>query len=446
MGFRSRFLLGLLGWVFVVILTAAAFILSITTEGLGAARLVAGLACAGATLGLWRHVSRTNLELARFVESIHFGDLSQNFGTDTQGSGFGEVGEALDTAVRKLRDERHKLSETNRFYEAVLDDAPTALLVIDSEGRVELGNKAARRLLIRHHGVRVEDFREYGEAFARSLGDSSVGRPRLVPLIVDGMPQTAMVSAAVVHRLGGLVRVVAVQPIQSELNAVEIAAQSDLIRVLTHEIMNSMTPVTSLAHTAADLVAKADKGTDRDVADARSAIETVARRADGVMQFVQTYRQISQAPKINPREFQVAPWADEVAKLFRASDVAADVEFTVDVDPPKLSIDADPDLLFQVLINLLRNGAEAAASRAEKPAVSLTFTRTKGGRTTIEVADNGPGVPESLRQDVFLPFFTTKQKGTGVGLSLARQIVLAHRGSITLESSPGGGALFRIVI
>ena len=274
----------------------------------------------------------------------------------------------------------------------------------------------------------------------------AVGGPRLGPLIVAGVPQTAMISAAVVHRLGGLVRVVAVQPIQSELNAVEIAAQSDLIRVLTHEIMNSMTPVTSLAHTAADLVAKADTKGDPDVADARSAIETVARRADGVMQFVQTYRQISRSPKINPREFQVAPWADELASLFRASDVAAEVELKVSVEPPSLSIDADADLLFQVLMNLLRNGAEAAAGHAEKPKVTLDFSGTRAGRTRIEVADNGPGVPQSLRQDVFLPFFTTKQKGTGVGLSLARQIVLAHRGSIALETSPQGGALFRILI
>jgi C4-dicarboxylate-specific signal transduction histidine kinase len=99
-----------------------------------------------------------------------------------------------------------------------------------------------------------------------------------------------------------------------------------------------------------------------------------------------------------------------------------------------------------VLINLLRNGAEAAAAHREDPAVSLSFQKTRGGRTQIEVADNGPGVPDELAQDVFLPFFTTKQKGTGVGLSLARQLVLAHRGAINLEQSETGGALFRILI
>jgi two-component system nitrogen regulation sensor histidine kinase NtrY len=443
--FRRRFVLGLAWHVALLLLTAFAFVYSLSVDGLGAARLVAGILCLGSVASLWRYVQRTNFELARFVEAIRFGDLSQNFSFGKEGSGFGEFGQALDDGIRKLREERHRLADANRFYEAVLDDAPTALLVIDSEGRVELGNKAARRLLVKHQGVRVEDFKEYGDAFAKSLGDSSVGRPRLVPLTIDAVPQTAMVSAAVVHRLGGLVRVVAVQPIQGELNAVEIAAQSDLVRVLTHEIMNSMTPVTSLAHTAAQLMVGVDKGGNRDIADARAAVETLARRADGVMHFVESYRQLSRAPEIRRRLFEVANWAGELESLFNASGAAEGVEFTLDVQRG-LTVDADPDLLFQVLINLLRNGAEAAAAHAKKPALSLVFTLTRSGRTRIEVADNGPGVPESLRHDVFLPFFTTKEKGTGVGLSLARQVILAHRGSISLASSPSGGALFRIVI
>ena len=446
MAFRGRFAAGLLAWLALILVASFAFVWSLLTPGLGAVRIVTGLACVGAAAGLWTHVWRTNLQLARFVESIRFGDLSQNFGLDADGSGFAEIGDALNEVLRQLREQRQEQSGASRFFEAVLDDAPTALLIIDEEGRVELGNKSARRLFMKHRGVRIEDFGTYGNALVQSLGDSSVGRPRLVPLHFDSVPQTAMVSAAIVHRLGGLVRVVAVQPIQSELNAIEIAAQSDLIRVLTHEIMNSMTPVTSLAHTAAALVAKADDGKDAEVAAAREAVETLAKRADGVMHFVETYRQISRAPTIRPREFRVAPWADDVAALFRASEVCDGLQFEMSVRPDNLLIEADPDLLFQVLINLLRNAAEAACSHSKEPKVVLSFSPASGGRTAVEVSDNGPGVAESLRQDVFLPFFTTKQKGTGIGLSLARQIVLAHQGSIALDQSEGGGATFRLVI
>jgi signal transduction histidine kinase len=175
-------------------------------------------------------------------------------------------------------------------------------------------------------------------------------------------------------------------------------------------------------------------------------VETLAKRADGVMHFVETYRQISRAPTIRSREFLVAPWAHEVAALFRASEVCENLQFEMSVEPDNLQIDADPDLLFQVLINLLRNGAEAACGHSGHPRVSLSFSAASGGRTAVEVSDNGPGVADALHQDVFLPFFTTKQKGTGIGLSLARQIVLAHQGSIALDKSEGGGATFRLVI
>lgn len=445
MPFRGRFVVGLVWRLALVLAAAFAFAATLARPDLGATRIVAALLVVGAVALLWQHVRRTNVELARFIDAVRFGDFSQGFAHRASGSGFSELGGVLDDALKRLRDEKHALIDANRFYEAVLDDAPTALLTVD-QGKVELANKAARRLLVRHRGVRVEDFREYGEAFASALEGGAVNRPRLVPLLSDGVPQTMLVSAAVVHRLGGLVRVVAVQPIQGELNAIEIAAQSDLIRVLTHEIMNSMTPVTSLAHSATDLMRRVDAGENAEIADARQAVETLARRADGVMHFVESYRQISRAPEVRRRPIDVAAWADELAALFRASDSAEGVALEVSVEEMLPALDADPDLMSQVLINLMRNAADAARDHGPEPRVALAFARTRSGRMQIEVADNGAGVPEGLRQDIFLPFFTTKKKGTGVGLSLARQVVLAHRGAISIADAEAGGALFRILI
>ena len=446
MGFKRRFITGLLWRVALLLLTAYGFAYSLGLEGLGAARVLAGFIFLGATAGLWRYIQRTNVELARFVEAVRFGDLSQNFTLLNEGSGFSEFGDALDQGIRRLREERHRLSDDNRFYESVLDDAPTPLLTIDFSGRVDLANKAARRLLNRHDGVRIDDFREYGDAFADCLEENPPGRPRLVQIVIDGVPQTAIVRTALVNRLQGTVKAVAVQPIQGELNAVEIAAQSDLIRVLTHEIMNSMTPVTSLAQSAAALMVAADRGDDPDIADARAAVERLARRAEGVMHFVESYRQISRTPDVRRRQFELNPWARELEALFVASGDAEGLDFKVVVATDQTTIDVDPDLMCQVLINLLRNAADAARGHGDQPAVRMRFSSTQGGRLRIDVSDNGPGVPESLAQDIFLPFFTTKAKGTGVGLSLARQVVLAHQGSITLLKSKSGGALFRIIV
>ncbi len=446
MGFDRRFAVGLALHLGLALVALAAFAWSLLTPGLAAARIVAGLLAAGACLALWRYIRRTNLEVARFVESVRFADLQARFVRPDAGSGFDILGAALENGIQTLREERERIAEETRFFSALVDDVPVALITVDADGRADCANKAARRLFNQHIGVRVADFEAYGASLVQAIAGLPAGQHQLLMLSLDIGPQRATVRAASLARLGGTVRVIAVQPIQDALNAVEVAAQSDLIRVLTHEIMNSMTPVTSLARTAAQLIADADRGDDPAITDARSAIETLARRADGVMHFVETYRTITRPPQINRRLFAAAPFSAELGRLFAADGHWADVRLDITIAPPGHLIDADPDLLAQVVINLLRNAADAATMNGDAPAVSLSIEAMRSGRTRIEVGDNGTGVPEALRHDIFLPFFTTKKTGSGIGLSFARQVLLAHDGSIEIDSSPADGALFRLVL
>ncbi|MBA2919654.1 sensor histidine kinase [Sphingomonas sp. MAH-20] len=447
MGFRGRFALGL-AWRMLLLLAAlAAFAASLAAPNLGAARIIAAAMVAGAAIGLWNYIQRTNREVARFIEAIRFGDMSASFARPEAGSGFEALGEALDSGIRALRDERSRMADESRFYQAIVDDMPIPLLLVDPEERVEPVGKSARRMFGALSGVRVDDYAQFGAGFAQCLRALQPGQRQLVTMTSEGgQAQRVLLRVAAVHRLGSSHRVVTVQPIQEALNAVEIATQSDLVRVLTHEIMNSMTPVTSLARTAADLMASADCGGDETIADARAAVETLARRADGVMHFVESYRQISRTPQVNRQVFVAASFGDELRRLFQADWPADRIGFELSVEPETMMLDADPDLLAQVLINLLRNGADAAEAQGAEPRVAVRFEAVRGGGATILVDDNGPGIPEGKRSEVFLPFFTTKAKGTGVGLSLARQIVLAHDGTIAIEDSPLGGARFRIIL
>ncbi len=445
MGFDRHYSAGLALRLAITMACLAALAWSLLTPDLGAVRILCSIGVVASGLGLWRHVRRANFELARFVEAIEFGDLQARFARPGSDSGFDQLGEALDRAIRKLRDERVRLQEASRFYEALADDAPAALLTIDPDGRIEPVNKAARKLFNRHVGVRPDDYAPYGGDFAATLTGLEPGRSQTMLIETDIGPQRVLVRCASLTRFGGATRVIAVQVIQQALNAVEVAAQSDLIRVLTHEIMNSMTPVTSLARTASDLMAQADANGDPLIADARAAVDTLARRADGVMHFVETYRTITRPPQVHRRIFAARPFADELAKLFVADDDRSRIRLDVGVTPDDHRIDADPDLLAQVVINLLRNAADAAELYRDQPEVSLTISLAGAGRTRIEVADNGKGVPEELRHDIFLPFFTTKKTGSGIGLSLARQVLLAHDGSIEIDSAPSGGALFRLI-
>ena len=285
MGFNGRFTLVLVAWVAGLCATLLMLIWSMEQPDLGATRLVILGAALGAIWGLIRHVERTNVTVARFVEALRFGDVATRFGK-RGGAGFDELGRALDGAMRDLQAQRELGASELRFLEALVDDMPVALLAVDAEHGVRALNKVARRLFDQHEGVRPNDFAVYGESFARRLADTGRSAQEVLPLQLPGGPQRAVVRVAVLERLGLTVRVVTVEPVGGMLDAVEVGAQTDLVRVLTHEILNSLTPVTSLAGTAAVLLGEEEP----DIAGGRLAGTTLARRPGGLRRFIDSYR------------------------------------------------------------------------------------------------------------------------------------------------------------
>jgi len=224
----------------------------------------------------------------------------------------------------------------------------------------------------------------------------------------------------------------------------EVAAQADLVRVLTHEIMNSLTPVTSLARTGADLVASAAKD-DSSLDDAKTATDTVARRADGILRFVESYREFSQTPEVHRRSFEAVRWAEEIMRLALTHAGDRQIDARIEVSPTTLRVDGDAELLAQAVLNLLRNALRATSDITE-PVVALALSREPNGHCRIEVRDNGPGIPEERREDIFLPFYTTHKGGSGIGLSFSKQVALAHGGSIVALKAPEGGANIRLIL
>ena len=442
MDFRRRFEFGLT-WR-TAILVAALWLLytAVHTPDLRAARIVSALIAVVALVSLWSYIRRTNFIVSRFVESIRFEDYSQRF-SDPSGGGFDVLGETLDNAMKSLQARHVASAAESRFLSAVVDDAPSALLTIDAEGRIELLNKSARQLFGRLGLHRVGDLEVLGPELL-AAARMPAGTRKITRVVLDGVPQKAIFASAQVARLDDPVTIWSVLPVQSELGALEVAAQADLVRVLTHEIMNSLTPVTSLARSGAEMVAAAEKK-GGDLSDARVATETVARRAEGILRFVESYREFAQAPEVHRRAFKAKPWGEEILRLATANGGERAIETRLEVTPERLNLNADPELLSQVVLNLLRNAIRATAE-VEKPIVTLELARERNGGVRIEVRDNGSGIPADRRDDIFLPFYTTHKGGSGVGLSFARQVALAHGGSICALDAPEGGANIRMVI
>ena len=442
MDFRRKFEFGLawrtllLAGAIVVVVKAA------STPGVRAGLIVTILLALAAFASLWTFIRRTNFLVVRFVESVRFEDYSQRF-SDPSGGGFDVIGETLDHALKTLQARHTHESDETRYLSAIVDDAPSALLTLDPQGKVEMLNKAARQLFARQPLHTLADLDGLGPELAAAVG-LPPGSRKITRLMLDGVPQKAIFASAQVARLDSPVMVLSILPVQSELGALEVAAQADLVRVLTHEIMNSLTPVTSLARSSADMVAAAssDRG---DLADAQKATETVARRAEGILRFVESYREFAQTPEVHRRKFEALPWGEEILRLALTHAADRSIDARLQVEPRAFKFNADPELLAQAILNLLRNAIRATIQVAD-PVVVLMFASEPNGRCRIEVRDNGPGIPENHREDIFLPFYTTHKGGSGVGLSFARQVALAHGGSICALDAPEGGANIRLVV
>jgi nitrogen fixation/metabolism regulation signal transduction histidine kinase len=442
MDFRRKFEFGL-AWRTLLLLGAIwLFTKALATPDLRAGRIVAALVALAALASLWNFIRRTNFLVSRFIESVRFEDYSQRF-SDPSGGGFDVLGQTLDTALKSLQARHRQESSEARYLSALVDDAPSALLSVDRHGRIELLNKAARSLFARHALTRVGDLATLGPELAAAV-ELPPGTRKITRLILDGVPQKAIFASAQVARLDSPVTVLSILPVQSELGALEVAAQADLVRVLTHEIMNSLTPVTSLARSGAEMVAAAAKQHDG-LADAQVATETVARRAEGILRFVESYREFAQSPDVHRRQFKAKPWAEEILRLSLSHSNQREIDARLDVEPRTLNLNADPELLAQAVLNLLRNAVRATAE-VDDPVVTLLVSREANGRCRIEVRDNGPGIAEDRREDIFLPFYTTHKGGSGVGLSFARQVALAHGGSICALDAIEGGANVRMVL
>ena len=442
MGFRRKFEFGLAWRTLVLVLAIWLLAQAMSTPDLRAARIVAALIAFSALASLWQFIRRTNFQVARFIESVRFEDYSQRF-SDPSGGGFDVLGDTLDHALKALQARHAEAAVEARYLAAIVDDSPSALLSVDEDGHVEMLNKAARQLFARQPISRREDLAVLGAELA-AAADLPPGTRKITRLLIDGIPHRAILASAHVARLDRGATILSILPVQSELGALEVAAQADLVRVLTHEIMNSLTPVTSLARSSADMVALAEQQ-GADLGDARVATETVARRAEGILRFVESYREFAQTPEVRRQSFAALPWAEELLRLALASAPDRVVGASLEMKPESLKLNADPELLAQALLNLLRNAFRVTADSPD-PIVVLAFSRQAGGRIKIEVRDNGPGIPADRRDDVFLPFYTTHKGGSGVGLSFARQVALAHGGSISAGEAPEGGAEVALVI
>ena len=445
----SRFLLFLAVRLVFVGLAMALSLWLWLRPGMHSATLLALILLTVLVAELWRYVSRTNREVARFLDAARYADYSQRFDFKKDGSGFDALGQTFTEIIDRMRERSTDQEARLRRLRALVEHIPVPLMSLHADGSITLQNNAARRLFGAEHVTALRDLRKFGFSFAEAVDNAVPGERQLVKFTVEGIEYHLTLAATEIVVESRIERLISLQDIQSELDATQAEAWEDLVRVLTHEIMNSITPVTSLAQTAADVVEdvidKVARGEPavEDLDDLRDAVSTVARRSNSLTQFVDSYRQITRLAPPEKKRIPIAILFDEVMRLAAAECPQDNIAFESEVAPESLDVYADRDLLEPVLINLLRNAWQAVVA-VDEPHVRLTARMNRRNNVVIEVADNGPGVTDDVANKVFVPFFTTKEGGSGVGLALARQVMIAHGGFIRLGRNASGGATFSL--
>ena len=410
-------------------------------------------------VSLIHYIEKTNQLLGRFLLAIKYDDFSQNFPGKGMGRSFEELIDLFNDVMKKTQQTRFEKEEHYHYLQTVLHHVGIGLMTFREDGEIDMVNAAAKRLLKVTRLKNINSLKRLSEPLVDTLFSLKAGKKALVK--INNAEMELVIRAAEFYLKGHKFTLVSLQNIQGELQEKEMEAWQNLIRVLTHEIMNSMTPIASMAATVIDLLKSmydkdaygSNKSIDPDtLGDIENALKTIHKRSLGLTEFVNAYRNLTLIPKPNFKIFPVEELFTRIEKLMEQTCSENGILLQWSVEPQTLELTADPGLIEQVLINLLLNAVDAlhGANTANdnpnhnEPRVGLIGELDEIGRVLIRVTDNGPGIAPEAQDKVFIPFFTTKKKGSGIGLSISRQIMKLHKGSITVHSIPDERTVFTL--
>lgn len=396
-------------------------------------------------INLIYYVDQTNRDLTNFFTSIRYDDFTTTTSAAHRGASFGKLYEGFNLINRKFQEVRAEKEANHQFLQTMVEHISIGLLCYDENGEVVLMNKALQRLLHKSYLINLDGLRAVDESLWENVLKIQPGERELIKITIDNkLLQLAIQSTELTLNRNRL-HLVSFQNIQSELEEQELVAWQKLIRILTHEIMNSVAPISSLSSTLKDVVGdKSELDTDT-IKMVRHSLGVIQRRSEGLMAFTDTYRQLTRLPPPNFQLVDGQELLEEIETLFRVELEDRKLALQLNLIPGSLTFQADPNLLEQVLINLIKNAMDALKGQ-EDGRIDIYLNKNSSGKVIIQVADNGPGIPTDKLDQIFVPFYTTKETGSGVGLSLSRQIMRLHKGTIEVQSVVGQGSVFTLTL
>ena len=393
------------------------------------------------------YVEKTNRDLARFLSAIEYSDFSQTFIDKSLGSNFSDLYKSFNNVISKFQNTRNETEEHLRYLETVMQHVGVGLISYNQSGEVQFINNAAKRLLKVTHLNNISALGRTSKNLTEKLFEMKTGEKAAIKIVDENDFIQLIIYATEFKLRSQRYMLVSLQNIQSELEDKEMEAWQKLIRVLTHEIMNSITPISSLASTVqtilSDNVNQYSNLDTESLDDINSAVNTIQKRSEGLIHFVDSYRNLTRIPKPDFQIFLINTLFERIEKLMATELREKGIIFFISINPKTLELTADPELIEQVIINLLINARQSLQLK-DKGEIKLTALQDERGKVLIRVTDNGPGIPEENLEKIFIPFYSTKKNGSGIGLSLSRQIMRAHGGNIRVTSKLNEETVFTL--
>jgi nitrogen fixation/metabolism regulation signal transduction histidine kinase len=391
---------------------------------------------------LVRYLEKTNRLVSNFLESVRYTDFNQTYKNEGLGASYEELKKAFNDVILDFQKIRSEKEEHYHYLQNVIQHIGVSLIAFQKNGKVEMLNNAAKKMFQINNLRNILLLKNFSPELASTIMNLKSGENAMVKVQDKDTLMQLAIYCTEFKLQNKIITLVSIQNIHNELEEQEMEAWQKLIRVLTHEMMNSIAPISSLSSTIHTMLKPIDEAIvkkqyhaiNQDMFnDIYDSVKTIHKRSEGLMHFVETYRNLTHIPKPNFKIMSVKEIFNSLQNLFQEELNNNKILFSVEVNPDSLELMADSELMEQVFINLIKNSIHALQSK-QQPKITLKAYLGSHGKIVMQVIDNGSGITQDAKDKIFIPFYTTKKNGSGIGLSLSRQIIRLHGGTIHVQS------------
>ncbi|MHC1703557.1 MAG: PAS domain-containing sensor histidine kinase [Tenuifilaceae bacterium] len=395
---------------------------------------------------LIKHLNKTNHLLEKFFMNIKEGEYSMNFSNTLSNTPYGEMGKLADEIIEIINSSRIKEQYHYQYLKYIFEHIPVGLITLNLDGRIEMSNTSFCKLFKLNNPQHIKEIGKTAPSLPDKIITLNPGRQMLEKVTVSGNIEYLSIKCSLLKIGPNEIKLISFQSIKQELETSEVESWQKFTRILSHEIMNSVTPIISLSKHLKERFEQSEQANlSQDLNQTIDSLKLIEERSLGLKDFINKYRNITQNITLIPEQINVVDLAEEMALFFHESFKESNISYSFQVTPENLNISADKKLITQVLINLIKNSLESL-DKSIKGSIFFKSFRDENNRIRIQIIDNGPGIAPEEIENIFIPFYTRKEGGSGIGLSFSRQIMKTHGGSIEVTSEPNQQTIFTLIL